>query len=234
MKKLISGFMVLIMLCGLLTGCGGNTSGGGKGDKLKVGIPQKVTVSDYEDNAYTKYIEENVGVEIEFMFFSSNASEYRQQLALMASSNDEFPDVLLGFNALGNRTVNQYGEDGYFLDLTDLIDKHADAYKAHYDELSDKVKELVDLRMVNQNNGMIYGMPMVTQVLIDNIQSLLFINQKWLDAVGMSAPTTVEELYNVLKAFATKDPNKNGIADEIQMLGGTMISNYVINAYTYY
>lgn len=235
MKRIISGFMVLIMLCGLLTGCGGETGGkSGGGKKLKVGIPQKVTVSDYVDNAYTNYIEENTGVEIEFVSFSSTASEYRQQLALIASSNDDFPDVLLGFNALGNRAVNQYGEDGYFLDLTDLIEKHADEYKAHYAELSDKVKELVDLKMVNQNDGKIYGMPMVTQVLIDNIQSLLFINQTWLDAVGMSAPTTVDELYNVLKAFATKDPNKNGIADEIPMLGGTMISDYVINAYTYF
>lgn len=234
MKRILSSFLVLIMLCGLLTGCGGKTVGSSKGSKMKIGIPQKVTVSDYEDNAYTKYIEEKTGVDIEFMYFSSTASEYRQQLALMASSNETFPDVLLGFNALGSRTVNQYGEDGYFLDLTDLIDEHADAYNAHYAELSDKVKELVKLRMVNQNDGKIYGMPMVTQILIDNIQSLLFINQKWLDTVGMAAPTTVEELYNVLKAFATKDPNGNGIADEIPMLGGTMISDYVINAYTYF
>lgn len=235
MKKIVSGLLVFVMLCGLLTGCGGSKDNGGtKGGKLKVGVPQKVSVSDYEDNAYTKYIEENTGVEIEFVYFSSTASEYKQQLALMASSNEEFPDVILGFNNLGTRTVNQYGEDGYFIDLTDLIEKHADTYKAQYDKLSDKVKELVDLRMTCQDDGKIYGMPMVTQVLIDNIQSLCFINQTWLDKVGMSAPTTVDELYNVLKAFKTKDPNGNGIADELPMLGGDMLINYVVNAYMYY
>lgn len=235
MKRWISGFMVLMMLCGLLTGCGTDTQSSAKGGKtLKVGIPQKASVSDYDENAYTKYIEENTGVNIEFVYFSSKASEYKQQLALTASSNDELPDVLLGFTGMGTTAANQYGEDGYFLELTDLIEKHADAYKAHYAELDERSKELVDLKMINQNDGKIYGMPLATQVLIDHIQSLLFINQTWLDAVGMSIPTTVDELYTVLKAFATRDPNKNGIADEIPMLGGTMISDYVINAYTYY
>lgn len=236
MKKVLSGLLVMLMLCGLLTGCGGGTGGknGTKSGALKVGIPQKASVSDYDDNAYTKYIEENTGVEIEFVYFSSTASEYTQQLALMASSKEELPDVMLGFLGLGNRAVNQYGEDGYFLDLTKLIDEHADTFKEQYDKLTDKVKSLVDLKMKNPNNGCIYGMPVVGQVLIDNIQSLNFINQTWLDKLGMKAPTTIDELYNVLKAFATKDPNENGMADELPMLGGDDLINYVVNSYIYY
>lgn len=238
MKRMISSLLVIVMLCSLLTGCGGNTGGnGGNGKKagtLKVGVPQKVSVTDYEDNAYTKYIEENTGVDIEFVFFSSTASEYQQQLALMASSKEEFPDVMMGFVGLGSRTVNQYGEDGYFIDLTDLIDKHADTYKEQYNKLSDEVKALVDLRTTSADTGCIYSMPLVTQVLIDNIQSLCFINQTWLDKVGMQQPKTIDELYTVLKAFSTKDPNGNGIADELPMLGLDMIINYVVNAYIYY
>jgi putative aldouronate transport system substrate-binding protein len=34
-------------------------------------------------------------------------------------------------------------------------------------------------------------------------------------------PTTTEEYYNVLKAFKEQDPNGNGIADEIPLLGAT-------------
>ena len=234
-KKIISGLLVLVMLCGLLTGCGGKESDtSAEGGKLKVGIPQRVSVTSYDENAYTNYIEENTGVDIEFMYFSSTVSEYQQQLALMASSNEEFPDVLIGFNGLGTRNANAYGEDGYFVDLTDLIEEHATTYKAQYEKLSDSVKELVNVKMVNPDDGKIYGMPMVGQVLIDNIQSLCFINQTWLDKVGMAAPTTVEELYNVLKAFATKDPNGNGIADELPMLGGNMLIDYVVNSFIYY
>lgn len=88
--------------------------------------------------------------------------------------------------------------------------------------------------MTNLDDGKIYGMPSVGMRQIDSIQSLCFINQTWLDKLGMQQPTTVEELYNVLKAFKTMDPNGNGIADEIPMLGGDMIINYVINAFMYY
>ena len=40
-------------------------------------------------------------------------------------------------------------------------------------------------------------------------------------------------MYDVLKAFKSKDPNGNGSADEIPMMGRG-IANYVINAYQYY
>ena len=40
------------------------------------------------------------------------------------------------------------------------------------------------------------------------------IRQDWLDKLGLSMPTTVDEWYNVLKAFRA-DPNGNGKADEI-------------------
>ena len=62
----------------------------------------------------------------------------------------------------------------------------------------------------------------------------MYINQTWLDALGLSKPTNVEELRNVLQAFATKDPNGNGQKDELPLLGGDGIRNYIINAFVYY
>ena len=71
MKKIVASLLTIIMLCGLLTGCGGSKKDEVEGGKLVVGIPQKISVTDYEENAFTKYLEENTGVKIEFMFFSS-------------------------------------------------------------------------------------------------------------------------------------------------------------------
>ena len=235
MKRIISGLLVLIMLCGLLTGCGGKKKNQSTpSGTLKVGIPQKISVTDYNENAFTKYIKENTGINLEFVFFSSTASEYKQQLSLMAASNEEFPDVLLGFYNLGTNTVNAYGEDGYFLDLTDLIEEHGTAFKDQYSKMDDKTKKYVDLRMHNPDDGLIYGMPFVMYTTVDHVQSVTYINQKWLDAVGMKAPTNIDELYKVLRAFKTQDPNGNGVADEIPMLGSNAIMDYVINAYVYY
>lgn len=231
MKRIISSLLVVIMLCGLLAGCGKKEVEGGT---LKVGIPQSITIKDYNENAFTKYLEEKTGAEIEFVYFTSSASDYRQQLALMASSNEEFPDVLTGFWSLGTNTVNMYGQDGYFMDLTELIKDYGDAYQAQYDKQSEKMQKFITQRMTDDETGAIYGMPYVTQITVDNMQSIMYINQKWLDKVGMKAPTTIDELYAVLRAFKTQDPNGNGKADEIPMLGGDAIMNYVMNAYIYY
>lgn len=44
------------------------------------------------------------------------------------------------------------------------------------------------------------------------------IRQDWLDAVGMEMPTTLDELYDTLKAFQDQDVNQNGQADEAVMV----------------
>jgi len=236
MKRIISGLLVFIMCCGFLSGCREKEPAKVEveGGKLKVGVPQRTSVTDYNDNAFTKYLEENTGVEIEFVFFSSTASEYKQQLALMASSKEELPDVLTGLYSLDANTVYAYGQDGYFMELTELIEKHGDAYKKAYDNQDKKTQKLITQRITDPDTGNIYALPYVGMVSIDSIQSQMYINQTWLDAVGMKAPTNIDELYNVLKAFQTKDPNGNGQADEIPMLGGDAMINYVLNAFLYY
>lgn len=50
-----------------------------------------------------------------------------------------------------------------------------------------------------------------------------YINQKWLDNLGLKMPTTTEELKEVLVAFKEKDPNGNGKADEIPL---TTVNGY--------
>ncbi len=63
-------------------------------------------------------------------------------------------------------------------------------------------------------DGEIYGLPAVTP---HNPASttIPMMNQQWLDELGLEAPTTFDELYDVLKAFKEEDPNGNGSADEI-------------------
>ena len=46
---------------------------------------------------------------------------------------------------------------------------------------------------------------------------ILYINQQWLDALGLEMPQTVDEYYETLMAFRDKDPNGNGEQDEIPL-----------------
>ena len=236
-KRIISMLLVLVLSLGLLAGCGGSNSDVDALPEgtvtLTVGIPQLATVNDYDENAFTKYLEEQANVEIEFVYFSNSQSEYTQQLTLMCGANEVLPDVILGFN-FEHYTVNQYGEDGYFIDLTDYIEEYAPNYKKMLEELDEETREYITEKGKNTNDGAYYGMPRVTCEAIDQLQSMTYINQNWLTKLGLPIPTTVEELKTTLQAFKTQDPNGNGQPDEIPMIGKTGIINYLINAFVLY
>ena len=49
----------------------------------------------------------------------------------------------------------------------------------------------------------------------------LMMRKDWLENVGMEAPTTIDEWYDVLTAFKEGDPNGNGEQDEIPFDAGS-------------
>ena len=51
-----------------------------------------------------------------------------------------------------------------------------------------------------------------------SIANTWIIRQDWLDKLGLETPTTTDELYEVLKAFRTEDPNGNGVQDETPLM----------------
>ena len=58
------------------------------------------------------------------------------------------------------------------------------------------------------------------------------IRQDWLDNLGLSMPTTLDELYDVLYAFTFNDPDQNGKDDTYGLTGqGLDAFNIVFNAY---
>lgn len=233
-KRIVSLLLVLVMALGLFAGCG-NGKPSAKGDgKLTVGIPLDVTIPDYDENGLTKYLEEVTGLQIEWVPFASSDTNYKQQITLMCTSGEELPDVLLGMS-LGHYIVNQYGEDGFFMDLSDLIESHAPNYKKAMEGLSKKEQAYIEQKMINTEDGeSIYAMPSYAIECIDDMQSIMHINKKWLDAVGMDVPKNIKELEAVCEAFLTKDPNGNGEADESPMLADEGTRNWIINAFAQY
>ncbi len=231
-KRIISLLLIMIMVLGIFTGCGKKTSGGD--GKLTVGVPQDMTVLDYDTNALTVWLEEQSGLDIEFVYYAGVAANYKQQLTLSASTNEELPDVLLGFNGFTHYEVNQFGEDGYFIDLSELIEEHAPNYKKAIAGLSEEKQKYIKEKAVNTVDGKsIYAMPSLEMEYADNLQSMVYINQEWLDKFGLQKPTTVAEFEAVCDAFANKDPNGNGQKDEIAILGSEFVP-WLMNAYVEY
>ena len=235
MKRIVSLLLTLIMVLGLFTGCKKEEAKVAKGDgKITVGLKQDTTIPDYDTNALTKYLEEVTGLEIKWEYFSSNEDNAKRQITLMCSGGEKLPDVFLGIQ-MGHYMVNQFGEDGYFIDLTELMEDYAPNYQKAMSQLSKEQQKYVKEKLVNTVDGNIYAMPTYSAfTTVDDQQSMMYINKKWLDAVGMGIPKTIQELEAVLTAFATKDPNGNGKADELPMLAQQAGRNWIMNAFVEY
>lgn len=235
-KRIACLTLAAVMAMGTLTGCGAGGNGSkdnGKRKTLVVGLPQKSTVLDHNDITFTKYVEDALNVDLEFVTFS-DGNEANNQLTLMCAGGEKLPDVLVGFSNLGKRMMAQFGEDGFFIDMTDLLKDHAPTFNKQMEKLSKDEQDRIWNNMKSAVDGKVYGLPTYSApVISDYMQNMMYINQDWLDAAGKQNPTNVDELYDVLVAFRDEDPNGNGKADEIPMFRSG-IWNYVINAFVYY
>ena len=235
-KRIACLTLATVMAMGTLVGCGkqGTSSqDDGKRKTLVVGLPQKSTVLDHDDISFTKYVEDALNIDLEFVTFS-DGQEANNQLTLMCAGNEQLPDVLVGFHDLGERMMAQFGEDGFFIDLTDLIKDHAPTFNSQMEKLSKEEQDRIWNSMKSAVDGKVYGLPTYSAPTIsDYMQNMMYINQDWLDAVGKTSPANIDELKEVLIAFRDEDPNGNGKSDEIPMFRSG-IWNYVINAFVYY
>lgn len=125
---------------------------------------------------------------------------------VMASGN--LPDAMIAIPA---DDIEKYGQQGAFIPLNDLIDKHMPNLKKVFETYPDARK------IVTGSDGKIYSFPQVMRQVWGN--NALIIREDWLKKLNLQMPTTTDEWYNVLKAFKTGDPNGNGQADELPFSG---------------
>jgi putative aldouronate transport system substrate-binding protein len=137
-------------------------------------------------------------------------ADFTEQRGLMLASGD-MPEVIWGSTGwTGDGVTYEIIEDNkeLFLPLDDLIDRYMPNLKAIM------AQDPAVRRAITYSDGKIYSLPGKLP-LRPQIGTGVFINKTWLDKLGLAVPQTTTELANVLKAFKTRDPNGNGIVDEI-------------------
>lgn len=206
---------------------------------LTLGIIQNAKISDYDSNELTKWLEETTGIDIQFSYFTGTALEVQQQVSLMIAGGDKLPDILWSMN-FDMGFINGLGQDGYLVDMNQMIGTEITPYiNQAFEDLTESIYTRMMNKIVDVSSGSIYVLSEVYDMTVwDDLQTIGWINQKWLDAVGLGMPKNIDELHEVLVAFRDKDPNGNGKADEIPMIGdngigGGNMLGYIINAYVY-
>lgn len=216
MKKIISLVLAASLTALSLAGCSsGNenqntvTNTGNAGTKEKVKLTAVMVkhplTKPLAEMEWLKKAEEDAGVEIKWQEITA---DWSQKKGTMLASGD-VPDLFVGGNVITDADFAQF--QGLFADLTELIPQHAPNVQAMFDAKPETGM------IAAQPDGKIYGLPKY-QRFWPASASRQYINQKWLDHLGLQMPTTWDELYDVLVAFKEKDANGNGDPnDEIPM-----------------
>ncbi len=234
LKKLVSLLLACFMLLPIVA-YGENSK---DVPTLTVGIRENLLVEDYETNDYTLWIEDTLGCNLEFYLFSPNGEDYVKELNLMISAGEKLPDILIGFEALGKTAIDELGAEGYFVDLTDYFNDKSTTFWEMFSYASEGVQSEFWRQGKSSIDGKMYSLHNVGDSPIDETLFGYFLwNTKWLEAVGEDAPTNIDELYTVLTKFKNEDPNGNGIADELPLVGyssggyRTDIVGYIMQAF---
>ena len=227
MKKFIAILLTLAMVIGLCA-CVKPEEGGskkGSGDKITftIGLPTNAKIMSFEENALTRWLEETTGYELKFQEYPGG-TDVSTQIATQIAARKELPDILYGVT-LDSKSITNYGKDGYFVDLSPYYEDKEGASATFWNRLTENLTEdqqdYVVRTITNGDTGKIYGVPSIETSTIDKRKYQPWINQTWLDKLGLSMPQNTEELYNVLVAFKTQDPNGSGDPeDEIPLFGG--------------
>lgn len=258
-SKKILGLVLALAMILPLAACGEKTPGGSSAGAanvpmtedgrpiLTVGIQAKTNVTDFETNHLTTYLEEKLGCDIQFHYFSSSLGETKSQLSVMtAGSNEKLPDVIFSLN-LNEEERKIYGDEGFFVDMAPYFDdpnwEKAKEWNWH-EKMMYACGDNVDtynamMKSTRDAAGHMYGWPgYVGGGGAGSTPYAGYINTKWLEAVNMEMPTTYEELVAVLRAFKETDCNGNGIMDEIPMVGSMKLGSanapfWIINNFVF-
>ena len=135
---------------------------------------------------------------------------YDEKKSLLFASND-LPDVFVRAQ-LSKVEIAKYGmESGQLIPLNDLLKQYAPNFMAIM------AKYPTILASITSADGNIYALPELDLSNTGRMGFKQWINKEWLAKLGLKAPTTTDELITVLRAFRDKDPNGNGLKDEIPL-----------------
>ncbi len=151
-----------------------------------------------ENNVATRWALETLGIEIKTLWSVTDTNgAFATKLRLALTNRQEMPDVVT-LGAGETQLVHDLIESGLYREVGSLFDKYANDTWKRAMELDPNVW------LPYMKDGQRMGIPVLDYAY--NHDYLLWIRQDWLDALGMEAPETLEELEAVMEAFKYNNP----------------------------
>ncbi|CAM4517272.1 extracellular solute-binding protein [Paenibacillus typhae] len=207
-RKAMTAISALLVL-GTLSACGGNNNaaenaqGGDSGAPADEG-PFKMSMMltsynpepmDPEGELY-KRLEERTNTDLSITWVPSTT--YSDKLSATVASG-ELPSAVLVLDQKLPYIVNS-ARSGMFWELGPYLKDYPNLSR-----MDDVALNAISI------DGKIYGIYRARDLARDG----LMLRKDWLDNLGLQEPKTIDEFYEVLKAFVNNDPDKNGKADTI-------------------
>lgn len=219
MKKVLVLILALAMLCPTASadvlGFGGEWGSGSWGvSQLPVAEGEPIHVScmfprramhpeSFDDMWWSKELLERANVVIDWILVEDSGFQEKKNLVLAAG---DYPDIFM--DGITKTDEQTFGPMGIFVDLAPLIEQHAPNTRELFERYPEVKKSLT------YENGAIYNMPCYSLVPRDQFLSAPYYNESWLANLGMEAPTTLEELYELFVAVRDQDADGDGQTDD--------------------
>jgi len=166
---------------------------------------------DATNNGITDWIKEHLLADenIAVTYFPIPRNQEVDGLNVHMAAGDA-PDIVFTYNV---QTWQNYASQGGLTDLGPYLEQYGQDILTFFGEPHMKLGQL---------SGVQWTVPGMRPIAA-NFSA--FIRQDWLTALGLSMPTSVDEFYQVMKAFKTQDPGNVG-ADKVIPFG---LANYEPN-----
>ena len=203
MKSIVKGLAVLLVLLMAAFPALGEIERISE-EKIPITIAgQTDTTLDYKNTFVTKWVEDHLGFDFTFTMYSKDV--IATQFTLMLADNT-LPDLIIDFD-WNKSEINTYGEEGYFLDMSQYLDvmPNFNAFCETHPDFAAYTRTA---------DGKIYSVNRCRDTVASRQLSQNWISKAWLERVGKEAPSTLDELYELLTAFKQQDANGNGDPDD--------------------
>lgn len=185
------------------------------------------------ENYLKKWLEEKSGLKIELIVIDPDYMPEYLRLLFSVDKGD-VDAVFLQPNTLTKQQVEAYALDGKIIAIDDYIKNTGRYFSTAMEgfpnyELSSSMAA---------SDGKIYYMPNINYSAATRNAQTLWMNIEWLASLSVPIPQTTEDFAQVMREFKSKDPNKNGILDEMPIVGSASKDNqflpyFLMNAFVY-